>query len=895
LAIILYCSAWHRVNFADFDPLYKQIFMWSVIFTCALTFALSPVFRCAIVCVLCGALGKNGQGLLSVIVFTHLSDGPVNNIIANFNLSSHIITCHLKLKEQMMTERIVMSTGPIEALLAQKFVGRFMKALEPVTLPNMDVFIWQVFRCAIVCVLCGALGKNGQGLLSVIVFTHLSDGPVNNIIANFNLSSHIITCHLKLKEQMMTERIVMSTGPIEALLAQKFGKSTTKGRKMIHMLKALVEPVAYDLTLSDEDKALAATIDNAEVLQIRDEMLNEKKERKSASSDEHVRPIWDKMKSKSSKLLTMRLRFQCSEIFDKGIKKCHDKFRDMKVTSLVPISSKSTTKGRKMIHMLKALVEPVAYDLTLSDEDKALAATIDNAEVLQIRDEMLNEKKERKSASSDEHVRPIWDKMKSKSSKLLTMRLRFQCSEIFDKGIKKCHDKFRDMKDKCYRLLWYMPFIKRNLCGRFDVLQICQASEKHAEAAKFCDEMMQQTMATTKNFDYDTENMKNITEEVMDHLRINMHYRAIVEPRITRIYRLKQVVYRILHNFRIVKVIFKTLKNLLGCLFILLLYTIFRDSVQMIRRYLNNVDFQNVFLTPYFWHIDKKREEAGQIFLRPLSKAERRVNGLLKPFSFVFAYHQSSLIQLQVMRFSATSVTGQGKQRFHLEVAGTGFVADLVKDMINFEFDRAINLTVPAEHCQAQPIPPDWSFSWKYVLLPLILMLLLQVIFGYFIKRITLFYVIGGIFRKRNKARTIQLYNKLLFGRVNGRRLARARIRYQVERHILQQEAIKERSKFFAGTFIERAINNLFATGKCLLCEMKYRKDVLIKCPSYNCPATYCKTCFAEIHQQCYACLAEEGAVTSLRTQFIPLTMPSEGEAKDVHSSTSVDTTQESN
>ncbi|VDM43244.1 unnamed protein product [Toxocara canis] len=576
ISFALYKFAWHRVNFADFDPLYKQIFMWSVIFTCALTFALSPVFR-----------------------------------------------------------------------------------------------------CAIVCVLCGALGKNGQGLLSVIVFTHLSDGPVNNIIANFNLSSHIITCHLKLKEQMMTERIVMSTGPIEALLAQKFGKSTTKGRKMIHMLKALVEPVAYDLTLSDEDKALAATIDNAEVLQIRDEMLNEKKERKSASSDEHVRPIWDKMKSKLAFMSSIE-RFQMS---------------------------------------IRGYALAFGYIL--------------------------------------------------QSSKLLTMRLRFECSEIFDKGIKKCHDKFRDMKDKCYRLLWYMPFIKRNLCGRFDVLQICQASEKHAEAAKFCDEMMQQTMATTKNFDYDTENMKNITEEVMDHLRINVRF-FYTFPILFHKHRLQ------------FQVIFKTLKNLLGCLFILLLYTIFRDSVQMIRRYLNNVDFQNVFLTPYFWHIDKKREEAGQIFLRPLSKAERRVNGLLKPFSFV-------------MRFSATSVTGQGKQRFHLEVAGTGFVADLVKDMINFEFDRAINLTVPAEHCQAQPIPPDWSFSWKYVLLPLILMLLLQVIFGYFIKRITLFYVIGGIFRKRNKARTIQLYNKLLFGRVNGRRLARARIRYQVERHILQQEAIKER------------------------------------------------------------------------------------------------------
>uniref|UniRef100_A0A914ZU26 Dendritic cell-specific transmembrane protein-like domain-containing protein n=1 Tax=Parascaris univalens TaxID=6257 RepID=A0A914ZU26_PARUN len=631
-----------------------------------------------------------------------------------------------------------------------------------------------VFRCAIICVLCGALGKNGQGLLSVVVFTHLSEGPINNIISNFNLSAHIITCHLKLKEQMMTERIIMSTGPIEALLAEKFGKSTSKGRKLIHMLKSLVEPIGYDLSLSDEDKALAATIDNAEILQRRDAILNEKKESK--------------------------------------------------------------------------------LDLT------------------------------------NEYIRPIWEKLKSKASKLLTMRLHFQCSEVFDKGIKKCHDKFRDMKDKCYNILWYIPFINRAVCGKFDILQICQAAEKHAEAAKFCDEMMERVMGKMKSFDTDTENMQNVTDEVLDHLRVNMHYKAIEEPRLTRIYRLKQVVYRISQNFHIVKMIFSTIKHLLGCLFIFLLYTIFRNSIQMIRNYLNNIDFLNIFLTPYFWHIDKKREEAGEVFLRPLSKAERKINGLLKPFSpptraeieaswqplaKFFITLIVALLVLLVDNFFYSIIK---------EVSGTGFVADLIKDMINFDFDKTLNLTIPLEHCHVEPTSPDWSFSWKYVILPLTLMLLLQVVFGYFIKRITLFYIIGGIFRKRNKARTIHLYNKLLFGRVNSRRLARARIRYQVERRILQREAIKEQSKLFAGTFIQTAIiEKLFATGKCLLCEMKYRKSVLVECPNFNCPATYCRTCFTEIHQQCYACLAEEGIVTSERTQFMP-SEPSPNEAQRTES-----------
>ncbi|EJW70948.1 hypothetical protein WUBG_18149 [Wuchereria bancrofti] len=64
---------------------------------------------------------------------------------------------------------------------------------------------------------------------------------------------------------MMTQRVVMATGPIESFMAKQFGKSASKGRKVIAMLKSLVEPIEYDFTLSDEDKALATTIDAAEV------------------------------------------------------------------------------------------------------------------------------------------------------------------------------------------------------------------------------------------------------------------------------------------------------------------------------------------------------------------------------------------------------------------------------------------------------------------------------------------------------------------------------------------------------------------------------------------------------------------------------------------------------
>uniref|UniRef100_A0A183ED76 DC_STAMP domain-containing protein n=1 Tax=Gongylonema pulchrum TaxID=637853 RepID=A0A183ED76_9BILA len=229
-----------------------------------------------------------------------------------------------------------------------------------------------------------------------------------------------------------------------------------------------------------------------------------------------------------------------------------------------------------------------------------------------------------------------------------------------------------------------------------------------------------------------------------------------------------------------------TLKQVLSCLFVLMIYTIFRDSIKMIRNYLNNIDFNNVYLTPYFWRIDKKRAKEGKIFLWPLSKAEKRSNGLMKPISppTRAEIHAS---WLPLAKFTFILITA------NFVIQGSGFIADLVKQMLNFDYKRHSNITMSTEKCIFQPNPPDWAYAAKYILVPLLIMFLLQVIFGYVIKRATLFYIIGNIFRKRNKARIIHLYNKMLFVRINGRNLARARIRFQVQRRILQRQQIREK------------------------------------------------------------------------------------------------------
>ncbi|VDK74756.1 unnamed protein product [Litomosoides sigmodontis] len=559
IAFLLYQFAWHQINFADFDKIAEQILKWSLILACAVTFAISPLFRCAIICVLFGALGKNGQNLLTVIVFNSLSAGPMENIVQNFQVSTNMITCHIKQKENMITQRVVMATGPIESFMAKEF-GEF----------NDD---------------------------------DVDDGDISS-------------------------------------------KSTSKGRKVIAMLKSLVEPIEYEFTLSDEDKALAATIDAAEALQRRDTMLNKE-----------------------------------------------------------PEDAKEETKN-----------------------------------------------KIQKSAV------PAWIKLKSKVGLNLT--------------------KQKGKVNKCYSILWFLPLFRGHICDKFDTLQICQVSKKVSEAVTFCEQMTNEVLSRTKNLDTDLTDAYNLTQNVMDHLRVNVTLSFFSSLN---------------------EIILVTFKQILGCLFVLMIYTIFRDSVKMIRNYLSDIDFDNVYLTSYFWHIDCKRKNEGKIFLHPLSKAEMHANHLMTPISPpTKAEVRASWLPLAKFTFLLVTASfvvfvDSVFYRIIYNIDGTGFIADLVKEMLDFDYHSHRNTTFSLEECIYNPVTPDWLYAGKYIFFPLGIMFLLQVILGYVIRRITLFYVIGNIFRKRNKARIIHLYNKMLFVRINGRKLARARIRFQVQRRILQREEIRRK------------------------------------------------------------------------------------------------------
>lgn len=110
-----------------------------------------------------------------------------------------------------------------------------------------------------------------------------------------------------------------------------------------------------------------------------------------------------------------------------------------------------------------------------------------------------------------------------------------------------------------------------------------------------------------------------------------MHFKIDEEIRDERIRVLNEIKEQIKGDIDLIHVIIQTFKEILSAFLILLVYSIFKDVITMISNYLNNIDFKNSFLTTYFWYIDEKRKNAGQIYLKPLSKAEMKKNSLMSP------------------------------------------------------------------------------------------------------------------------------------------------------------------------------------------------------------------------------------------------------------------------
>uniref|UniRef100_A0A8R1EF33 Uncharacterized protein n=1 Tax=Caenorhabditis japonica TaxID=281687 RepID=A0A8R1EF33_CAEJA len=128
----LYHAGWKNLNFGAFDYTYGLIIKWIIVGFCTYAFTISPTFRCALFCVLIGAFGKQGQYPFTILVMSNLQEGPVSNMLANYETTSEIVVCHIDLQAKIVANRVALLSGPLEEII-EKLMVKGIRAMKAVS------------------------------------------------------------------------------------------------------------------------------------------------------------------------------------------------------------------------------------------------------------------------------------------------------------------------------------------------------------------------------------------------------------------------------------------------------------------------------------------------------------------------------------------------------------------------------------------------------------------------------------------------------------------------------------------------------------------------------------------------------------------------------------------
>lgn len=60
-----------------------------------------------------------------MLVMSNLQEGPISNMMSNYETTSEIVMCHIELQSKITANRVALLTGPLEELI-EKLMGNYI-------------------------------------------------------------------------------------------------------------------------------------------------------------------------------------------------------------------------------------------------------------------------------------------------------------------------------------------------------------------------------------------------------------------------------------------------------------------------------------------------------------------------------------------------------------------------------------------------------------------------------------------------------------------------------------------------------------------------------------------------------------------------------------------------
>ncbi|XP_054284418.1 protein sneaky-like isoform X1 [Macrosteles quadrilineatus] len=460
-------------------------------------------------------------------------------------------------------------------------------------------------------------------------------------------------------------------------------------------------------------------------------------------------------------------------------------------------------------------------------------------------------------------------------------KLETRCENVKTGMGKACKKRFSNFKDKCEEALHWA--ISWAICWPMKLDVICDIVKMFTYGGYDCDPSSVVSSCIGKGY-IDLRNAPDKLQNKVIEERIQ--YKLIKPPNIVGLHSVVSITKEFIHEIYLKKTLadaFLTItRTFLAFLFIMVIFS----AQTYHNNYLRFTDYDNIYITADYRVLDARRRKHSKSTLLPQTKVERRLtadpyslslskaekSGLNKEFWLICALILVCSIVLGIdfalsealdwiknnLEFSYSE---QGQHKFKIDVEGIGFVASLVRSIIqSFNFNKELKGEVSNRAC----LPVAKHLGMKaYIKLygTCIFLCLLTYSEGY-LKRLRRA-ICAFYYREQEKKRIETLYRRNIYDR---RKMLKGQIEEIFKRVKNNETMYNERCLYRICTSVPQPWNfplRVFSSARpvCVICEenepflvfWKPKHHKCTKCDSYC-----CVECWVNFGNSCFNCSATE-------------------------------------
>ncbi|XP_005532418.1 PREDICTED: DC-STAMP domain-containing protein 1 [Pseudopodoces humilis] len=442
------------------------------------------------------------------------------------------------------------------------------------------------------------------------------------------------------------------------------------------------------------------------------------------------------------------------------------------------------------------------------------------------------------------------------TQELYETKTKLRCEAVIERGLQRCTGHFQNMYKKCKEKVT-VPLVSHLICLPMQFGFLCHSVKL---MSRWCENRIPVDGNFGKMYDQVNSSVNSLRQEFSASISYQEeHHKMLVGTEIAEQLR-QEVTSQLQREGARLGLAVSFFRLLLSFTFLFVFFSAFLYTHQ----YLHNLGFDNCYITTYFRQIDARRREQNKPTLLPLLREE--ISSFIFPckpalqrpeLQHMLRYIPVLLFLLFVCGldhfiFSILSIiqhhsfieySYQTSHHLSVNVMGTSLMAELLRGTIgalNASFDTEVETSNLA--CLPQPTGMTRQ-QYLNTCLPLgaLALLCLAQVYPFRLRRaIAAFY-----FPKREKARVLFLYNRLLRQRQNFLLLQRGRVARQARQPPTLGTWLWCRRRW---PCLRRCLRQ-----SCTLCGTPETPQHQ-PCPNPDCGALYCESCWKLEGGTCLAC-----------------------------------------